>query len=588
MPNQTDSLIIKICGSAGDGSISAVEILNRACALMGFHIMNFDSYPAEIRGFGKSVGHTRISRSPVLTPGRLADCLVSLNDVHAITELSRITPDAVILYDSKPPDYVEEDHAIAGFIQPGMTGYGIPLRDLSTQAVKSSRSRNIVALGALAAIYNMSLDAFMEAIAIRFSRKAAAVMKNNETALKLGHDFIVQHGERPARIDLQAQHWTRTDISIISGNEAAAQGALDAGLSFYAGYPITPATKIMEYLAKKLPGRNGVVVQTEDEISAIGHVVGAGYAGKRAMTATSGPGFCLMTETLNLAVEAEIGIVVIDCMRGGPSTGLPTKTEQSDLYLAVYGGSGDSPRIVLAPADVTECYTLTRRAFEVAEAFQTPVIILMDFFLSNRFEDLPGSIFESFRSGVFEKIQAIAGDDPYLRFAITDSGISPVAYPGMKGLQHTITGLEHSPNGFPNYDGDNHRRMDAKRQRKIDNIRFAWPSPEEIGSPDRADAGIISWGSSIGAAMEAIRHPDLSGAAIAGFFPRLLYPIQDGALKQFSDRCAELIVVELNSSGQMAGMVEQITSRKVIRLAEVPAEPPAVESIVRQIQGVLK
>jgi 2-oxoglutarate/2-oxoacid ferredoxin oxidoreductase subunit alpha len=586
---QTDSLVIKICGSAGDGAISAVEILNRACALMGFHIMNFDSYPAEIRGFGKSVGHTRISKTPLLTPGRYADCLVALNDKHAITELKRIKPDVAILYDSLPPDYIEEDCAIAGFIEPGMSGYGVPLRELSTQAVKSARSRNIVALGAIAAIYNLDPEAFIEAINIRFARKPAIVREINRIALKMGHEYIQDHRERPVHKTLPSGRQHDRPIRIVNGNEAAATGALDAGVTLYAGYPITPATKIMEYLAKKLPPKGGTVVQTEDEIAAIGHVVGAGYAGKRAMTATSGPGLCLMTEMLNLAVQAEIACVLINSMRGGPSTGLPTKTEQSDLNLALYGGSGDSPRVVLAPANVPECYVMTRRAFEIAETFQTPVFLLLDFFLSNRFEDVDETVFETFEPGMFERrIAEPVADTPFERFCITDNGISPAAFPGMPGLQHPVTGLEHTPCGFPNYEGDNHRAMTEKRHRKFIGLKDAWPPPDVIGPKGHLNIGVISWGSSIGAVREALASLELKGLNIGGYFPRLLQPLQTAPLNTFANRCDRLVAVELNSSGQLAGLIERTTHKEVRRLADVPAEPHAVEEIVRYLSGVLK
>lgn len=583
----SDSLVIKICGSAGDGAISAVEILNRAAAMMGFHIMNFDSYPAEIRGFGKSVGHTRISRAPLLTPGRYANCLIALDDMHAITELKKIRHDAVIMYDSRPPIYKEEDTAIAGFIEPGMHGYGVPLRELSTQIVKSSRSRNIVALGALAAIYNLSLEAFIEAMNIRFAKKPQALRDINNQAIKIGYDYIRKNKERPIHKDMQAQTWDASDVQIINGNEAVAKGALDAGLKLYAGYPITPATKIMENLAKALPAQGGTVVQTEDEIAAIGHVVGGGFAGKRAMTATSGPGLCLMTEMLNLAVEAEVQAVVVDSMRGGPSTGLPTKTEQSDLNLAAFGASGDVVKPVIAAANVAECYTLTRRAFEVAGAYQTPVILLIDFFLSNRFEDLPETTFDTHKDGLFEPILAKAGNSPYQRFEITDSGISPVAYPGTPGLEHAITGLEHTPDGLPDYDGPNHQMMNDKRLRKIDNLRFAWPDPEVIGPSGDLDLGVIAWGSTIGSACEALEHPDLSKYLLGGYFPRLIQPLQTTQLLTFARRCRKILVVELNSTGQLAALIEQVTHQPVARLTHVPAEPMPVEDIVASIQGEL-
>ena len=583
-----DSLVLKICGSAGDGAISAAEILNRAAALMGFHIMNFDSYPAEIRGFGKTVGHTRISRSKVYTAGHEANCLVALNDMHAISELGRLSHDAVIMYDSRPPDYMEEDTAIAGFIEPGMHGYGVPLRELSAQVVKSSRSRNIVALGALAAIYNLSIDAFIEAMNIRFAKKPQAVRDINKEAILSGYNYIRSAKERPIHRDMQAQTWEARDVTIINGNEAVAKGALHAGLKLYAGYPITPATKIMEHLAKLLPAQNGTVVQTEDEIAAIGHVIGGGYAGARSMTATSGPGLCLMTEVLNLAVEAEIPAVVVNSMRGGPSTGLPTKTEQSDLNLAMFGASGDSPRPVIAPSNVVECYEMTRRAFEVAEAYQTPVIILIDFFLSNRFEDIGSTAFDDFTSKMFEPVVAKPDTPDYKRFQLTDSGISPTAYPGMRGLQHAITGLEHTEKGLPNYEGPVHEAMTKKRHKKIDNLRFAWPEPEVAGPEGKLDVGVIAWGSTIGSAREAMQDDRLSKLLVGGFFPRLIQPLQINHLSEFADRCNQLVVIELNSSGQLSSIVEQVVHRPVTRINEVPAEPMSVESIVVKLLGVLR
>jgi len=280
--------------------------------------MNFDSYPAEIRGFGKSLGHTKISHEPVLTPGNKVDCLVSLNDVHSITELNSLKEHGTVIYDSKPPDYVEEDCAIAGFIDPGWTGCGVPLRELSTMAVKSARSRNIVALGAIAGLFDLSPNAFIEAISIRFAKKPKELREINAHAFMLGFEYVTKEFTQPRRIESETLGFLEDrDISIISGNEAAARGCLDAGIRLYSGYPITPATKIMEILAKELPKIGGQVVQTEDEISAIGHAIGAGFAGKRAVTATSGPGLCLMIENINLAVMGEIPVVIINSQRGG-------------------------------------------------------------------------------------------------------------------------------------------------------------------------------------------------------------------------------------------------------------------------------
>jgi 2-oxoglutarate/2-oxoacid ferredoxin oxidoreductase subunit alpha len=582
----SQDVVFKICGSAGDGSISAVEILNRAVASIGYRIMNFDSYPAEIRGFGKSLGYTRIGREKPLTPGTKTDCLIALNDPHAITELSSLSDRSVIIYDSKPTSFHEEDQAIAGFIEPGMIGYGVPLRELSTKAVKSGRSRNIVSLGVVAGLFGFPPDCFEDAINRRFALKDSAVRKSNIDAFRIGYEYAGENLKKEDSIDFGRKTYPHSEnISIISGNEAAALACIDAEVRLYAGYPITPATKILEILAKKLPAAGGLVVQTEDEISAIGHVIGAGFAGKRAITATSGPGLCLMTEIFNLAVMAEIPAVVINSQRGGPSTGLPTKTEQADLNLAVFGGSGDSPRPVLAPANVEECYILTKKAFEIAEAFQTPVIVLLDFFLSNRIEDIDTEDFRNDPFGKFSVSMAEPGPDPYQRFKLTESGISPRAVPGMEGCFHAVTGLEHSENGMPSYEMQNHRDMTAKRHRKLDTLLTHWQTPEAYGPDGDLDVGIIAWGSTTGAAMEAIQTLSDKGVKAGGWFPRLMWPLQSGVINAFSDRCKTLYVAEMNFSGQYAGMLAGTLSRSFTKICGVYSEPMPSEDIVSTVMG---
>ena len=577
---------ISICGSAGDGANSAGQILNRAVALMGYHIMNFDSYPAEIRGFGKSMAHTRVSDQRVLTPGAGTDCLVSLNDPHTITELGKLNPGGVILYDSKPPDYVEEDQAVAGWIEPGMVGYGVPLRELSNEAVQSARARNIVGLGVIAGLFRMPKEQFREAIRQRFASKAARVVEGNLRAFDLGCDYAETQLEKADPIDFGGRTLPRSrEVEILSGNEAAARGCIEAGLRLYAGYPITPATKIMEILAKELPQHGGVVVQTEDEIAAIGHAIGGGFSGRRAATATSGPGLCLMVEALNLAVMAEIPLVIIHSQRAGPSTGLPTKTEQSDLNLAVLGASGDSPRPVMAPADVAECRLLCKVAFEVAESLQTPVIVLLDLFLSNRFEDVAWEAVQDSSFGVHEPVNAAPGPEPYQRYAITDDGVSPRSIPGQDGLFFTASGLEHNEASMPNYSPANHQRMTAKRFRKLATLLERWPAPETVGPDGKLDVGIISWGSSIGAAKEALGQLQVQGVQAGGLFPRLLWPLNERALRSFSERSKTLLVAEMNAAGQFASLVEAAIGRRVRRVSEICAGPLPVAAIVRAAQG---
>jgi len=578
----------RICGAAGDGSLAAGSFLNHAAARMGYHIMNIDLYPAEIRGFGKSVAHTRISDRQVQTPGEFADCLVALNDPHAISELDTLAEGAVILYDSNPPNYVEEDEAIAGFIEPGMIGYGIPLGELSSIATRSARSRNIVSLGALAGIFRFPAAHLQEAISVRFARKSAEIVEMNLAAFELGYEYARTDLVKADPIDFgERVPGARSDVVVMSGNDAVAKACLDAGVRLYAGYPITPATRIMEVLAKDLPKQGGVVVQTEDEISAIGHAIGGGFAGKRSLTATSGPGLSLMSEFLNLAVMAEVPVVVVNGQRGGPSTGLPTKTEQSDLNIAIFGGAGDSPRPVIAPADVTECHELTVKAFEVADAFQTPVIVLTDLFLGNRMEDITWQDGDSGRWGSFENRLADPSDgEEYRRFRITPDGVSPRSIPGTPGLYYPATGLEHDERGFPEYSPENHLRMTEKRYRKFDTLRTLWPEPEPEGPDGDLEVGIISWGSTIGTAREALESLNSEQAQAGGFFPRLVWPLHDDALRRFSDRCRNLVVAEGNFSGQLANMIESIVCREIIRVTGIPAGPISSRKIIGAVEGM--
>ncbi len=582
MTQQSDASIdvtVEICGSAGDGSIAAGQILNHAVTFLGYHVMNFDSFPAEIRGFGKSVAHTRISNSPLHTPGKLVDCLIALDDPHSIPHLALLKSHGVVIYDNKPMDYHEEDKAVAGFIEPGMIGYGAPLRELSIMALKSSKSRNIVALGVTASLFRIRREAFHFAIAKRFKGKSTALIEANWKAFDLGYAYGAKL-DKADPVDFGNNSFgTEKDIAVISGNEAAAKACLDADLRLYAGYPITPATKIMEILAKELPKQGGIVAQTEDEISAIGHIVGGGFSGKRCATATSGPGLCLMAEFLNLAVIAEIPIVVIDSQRAGPSTGLPTKTEQSDLNMAIFGATGDSPKPVLAPSTVAECYSLVLKAFELAEAFQTPVLILLDFFLSNRMEDLNWEEIDPDEFGMYEKISLQSSSSDYKRYALTKSGISPRALPGQEGLYYTSTGLEHDERGMPDYSADNHQRMTHKRFAKLATLGEQWPDPEST-TETYLDIGIVSWGSSIGAAREALDELQSLGIKAGGFFPRLLWPVDNAALKNFSGRCKHLAVVEMNWSGQFAGIVERVCKREIARICQVYSAPFPVSDIV--------
>ncbi|MBM3301166.1 MAG: 2-oxoacid:acceptor oxidoreductase subunit alpha, partial [Deltaproteobacteria bacterium] len=376
------------------------------------------------------------------------------------------------------------------------------------------------------------------------------------------------------------------DKVMLSGNEAIGKAALDAGLRLYFGYPITPATPIMEFLAKRLPERGGAVVQMEDEIASIGAVLGSFHAGARAMTATSGPGFALMTEMITHGVMAEIPAVILNAQRGGPSTGLPTKTEQSDLHAAVFGGPGDSARIVIAPTNVAECYEYLVKSFQLAERYQTPVIVLTDFYLDNRVENLlmPEATEEQKSCGNLFPDETARGQ--YKRYLATESGISPRSIPGMEGLAFTATGLEHTEQGTPDYSAENHMKMSKKRHRKIQGALAELARPVEFSSGGKLDVGVIGWGSTFGSVLEAVNNARERGLNAGALKIISVFPYHADVIQEFMSRCKEVLIPELNYSGQLANLIGHLHGKDVVRLNRatgVPLPPAAILEVIEEL-----
>jgi len=583
-------IVIEICGSAGEGTISAGEILSRFMSGQGFEIMSFDSYPSEIRGFGKCVAHSRISNREILSPGKYTDILIALNDAHSISQLPSLRETGIIIYDNKPPNYLEEDQSIAGWIEPGMISYGIPLLELAQKAAGNSRGRNMVALGAMAALFHIDGAAMTTSIRSRYAKKKKIVIDSNLNSFKEGFDWARNNITKIDAYTFRDVKLTKSSKprAIINGNQAVAQAALDSGLHLYAGYPITPATKIMEILSKELPKKGGIMIQTEDEIAAIGNVIGAGFAGKRAMTATSGPGFSLMTELANLAVMAEVPAVIVNSQRGGPSTGLPTKTEQSDLNLALSGGSGDSPRIVIAPTAVEECYLGASLALYLAEKYQTLAVLLLDFFLSNSIRNIPmpEKLDKKWLKANIAPTKTELKD--YARFKMTDTGVSPRAIPGTPGGMFVTTGLEHSERGKPKYDKETHRVMTQKRYTKLQSALEDAPKPKWIGPKKDVAIGVIAWGSTAGSAQEAVLKARKEGIKAALMTSMLISPLPADHFYKFSKACEQVLVPELNYTGQFANFLAPHLNRPLERLNMVTGLPMSAEDILDKIREMAK
>ena len=580
---------IEVCGMAGDGTIAAGGLLNQAMSEGGFSVLGFDSYPAEIRGFGRCVTRSRIGDQDIIALEGRTQVLISLDDVQSHSRIPYLDKNASVFFDSNPPVYIEEEQSLASKVEPGTMLYGIPFADLAAGAAGTDRGKNLTALGGLAAVYGIPPELFHNVITKKFQSKGDKVVDANLKSFDAGYDYGQKHfKDRMQNVFSAVEKDTRSDKVMLSGNAAIGKAALDAGLKLYFGYPITPATPIMEYLAKELPKTGGKVVQMEDEISSIAAVLGSFFAGKRAMTATSGPGFALMTELITHGVMAETPAVILNAQRGGPSTGLPTKTEQSDLHAAVFGGPGDSCRIVIAPTNVAECYELTVKSFQLAEKYQTPVVVLTDFYLDNRVENLPIPKATEDETVDWNIYPNESNKGTYNRYTDTDSGISPRAIPGTEGFNFSATGLEHTEKGTPDYSAENHQKMSAKRHRKIQSALEDLPKPAEYSPGGHMQVGVIGWGSTFGSVLEAVNRASESGLRVGALKLTSIYPFHQGIIRDFMDRCGEILIPELNYEGQLANLIAHLHRKDVVRMNMATGIPFTPSEILEQIQLLIE
>jgi len=420
-----------------------------------------------------------------------------------------------------------------------------------------------------------------EVIAAKFTRKGEDVVKGNLDAFERGREL--------AAVLKKTDPWTigtpksKKDVIVMSGNNAVGLGALIAGLDFFSAYPITPATEVAIYVAKHLPKRGGTLIQAEDEIASISQVLGASYAGKKAMTATSGPGLALMGEMLGMAFMAELPCVVVDVQRGGPSTGLPTKHEQSDLFLAIHGGHGDAGRIVLSVESIHDCINLTVVAFNLAEKYQCPVLLLSDGSLAFSTQNVPYPNPDDYH--VVER-RRWNGEGEYHRYQLTEDGISPMTDPGTPGGAHIATGLEHSEVGLPSYTSANHEAMQAKRFRKLKTV-VNDVAPAEVDGDGTADLGVIAWGSTIGVVREALQRLRAEGYKVNGFYPKLLNPLPAQQFENFGASCKRLLLPEVNFQGQLAHFVRAETSLRPESYTICGGMPFTPEMIVKKVREIL-
>jgi 2-oxoglutarate ferredoxin oxidoreductase subunit alpha len=585
-----NEVTIRIGGESGEGTISGGDILALASARWGYHVYTFRTFPAEILG-GPCMFQVRISAEPVKSMGDYADVLVCLNKEAYDRNVHELRQGGVLIYD--PSDFTPDT---GDYIT-----YAVPFNEIARKEIQLFQTKNMVMLGAISGLFGPPLEAIIQVVQSKLSRSRkanATLMEKNllalETARKYVNEQLSKHD--PYLLGPVA----KADRVVLNGNQAVVAGALAANCRYFAGYPITPASDIMEAMAKELPQVGGTFLQAEDEMAALASVLGASYGGVRAMTATSGPGFSLMTELIGLASMAELPAVIVDAQRAGPSTGMPTKMEQSDLSFALYAGHGDTPRIVVAPANVADCYTLMVQAFNLAERYQVPVLFLTDQSLTARVESVDAHVFQPLpiedraqytnhaHNGTGQSEPALVGagvSHGYARYEYTDSGISPISTPGSGAATYVATGLEHDERGHPNYEPEDHTAMMQKRFRKLATAAEELPQPQRYGDED-ATIGIIGWGSTEGAIHEAVDRAHAKGYKVASLHPRILSPLPDKTIRSFIQSVKKVIVPECNYSGQLANLLGANFGLQPIRVNKFGGIPFTAGEILKAIEEV--
>ena len=571
--------VFRFGGEGGEGVISTGDLFTTACARSGLEIYTFRSYPAEIKG-GHAMIQVRVAdRNVLLSRGDEIDVLIAFNKEAYDRHCKEIKKGGVLLFDNT--DFLPDETS-------PMIKYPVPFTKIAMEEVGVRLTKNMVALGAISELFGVPQDKFKELIRDKFGKKGEAVLQKNIQALEAGARYVAQNIKKSESIRVAPTG--RQPKLILSGNEALSLGAIAAGLKVYAGYPITPASSILEFLAKELPKTGGVVIQTEDEIAALGVVLGASFAGKKAMTATAGPGFSLMVELLGLAAMAELPAVIVDAQRAGPSTGMPTKMEQSDLMMAIHAGHGEAPRVVLGLTSVEDCFYGIIRAFNIAETFQTPVIVLSDQGLAQR----EASILKPETSDIEILERRKPNTDQladYQRFRITPDFISPMSVPGMPDGFYSATGIEHTENGELNYEPANHNKMTAKRAKKLEGVlKLPW-IVRTYGAPN-PEIALIGWGSEEGVVRESVEQATAAGLKVGALHPKILWPFPSEILNSYlSNGTRRVIVPELNYSGQFAALLKQHLKRtdiEVISMAKGGGIPWKPSEILAQVKEVAK
>ena len=577
MAHTSSELTVWIGGAAGDGIASAGESFAQACSRSGYHVFAYNSYQSVIRG-GHVCMHIRIGQHKVYTQGDGCDYLVALNQDTLQRYGKRVTVGGAVFYNS------EKFHAKAEQVGRGVQLVAIPVMEL----VGNQLMQNTALMGGLMQVIGLDPAAIRELIQERFAKKGEAVIKVNLDAFDKGIEFAKTTCQ-PGGARVGPGDGKRRPLA--GGNPMVGFGALAAGCRFYSAYPMTPASSLLHWLVKYASKTGLLVKQCEDEISALNMAIGAGHVGVRAMTGTSGGGFALMTEAVGEAGMTETPVVIVEAQRGGPSTGLPTKTEQGDLFQMLGASEGEYPRAILAPRTLTECYDMTLQAFNLAEKYQCPILIATDLYLAERLETFDGVNVNKIPIERGELVTSSNGNS-YRRFADTKTGVSPRALPGTPGTVFTAATDEHDEDGIVISDVFTNPairvKMMNKRMRKIEFLQKELPPPQ-LDGPKDAELTLVGWGSTYQVMLEAMEALNKEGLTVNVLCLRYLVPFQVVEIRELLGRCKMTMSVENNFTGQLVKLIRMETGLSIQHhLRKFDGEPFEPKQVIDQARTILK
>jgi 2-oxoglutarate/2-oxoacid ferredoxin oxidoreductase subunit alpha len=539
-PHNIRDAVIRLAGNSQDGIQTAGALLARLAGRSDQEVMTYMTIPSTISG-GPSIFQVRIGSGEVLSAGDEADFLVAFYQHSYLDHIGFLKEGGVLLYDS---DQVQPDSEDKRFVYVGVSITGLTVEALGGTA--KDKGKNMFVLGLIAAIFHLNVEKLRGLIRERFGGKNESIVNTALMAFQSGYSYPVGN-LLATRYEFEVRpKQGRVGQLTMDGNQALAYGLIAAGVRYGAGYPITPWSPIMETLRSEFPKYGGIFVQAEDELAAVSLALGFSYAGYLAVTGSAGPGISLKTEAIGWASMAEIPLIVVNVQRGGPSTGLPTNVEQSDLYQAIFGSHGDSPRVVLAAATVEDCFYVAIEAARIARKYSTPVFVLSDGSLATRIEAFDEPDLKTLMQDPHPDLSPRQnGYKPYPL-----EGITRHAPPGsrmLEGKYPVVTGLEHDEMGHPTGRAQLHMAMTAKRRRKLQQLAAEIPLPEVYGG-SRGETLIVGWGSTFGPIREAVDRAIEGGKSVSSLHLRHLHPLPNGLEHVFAsfDR---IVVVEMNDQG---------------------------------------